>query len=352
MPESFGARLRQQREQRGIALGALAKQTRIKESLLEALERDDLSQWPSGFYRRAFFRAYASAIQLDPDVAFAEFQALYPEPPATDVMTAMAQALGRNEAPGRTMGLRSAVESAFSSLARFRTSPQSEQEVRAPEARPAGRPMEPPVQAPLVETPRAEVPAEAPPEPPVPPPVESPPVQPTLSAESAEPPADLMELARLCVELGCVTSEEDVQSLLQKAARAIGAAGLIVWGLHPHDARLQAALVHGYPRRLIAQLPLVHRNDNNATAEAFRTTETKVFNDTASGKCALAIPLRTASGCVGVFAVELERGLEATTSRIAVATLVAAQLAPIAECLSRPSHVGLPRAVNADVQAV
>ena len=80
MPESFGARLRRQREKRGIALEALAKQTRIKASLLEALERDDLSQWPSGFYRRAFFRAYASAIGLDPDATFCEFQQLYPEP--------------------------------------------------------------------------------------------------------------------------------------------------------------------------------------------------------------------------------------------------------------------------------
>ena len=47
MPESFGARLRQQRERQQIALTAIAEQTKIGLSLLEALERDDLSHWPA-----------------------------------------------------------------------------------------------------------------------------------------------------------------------------------------------------------------------------------------------------------------------------------------------------------------
>ena len=59
MPETLGARLRQRREERGIALVAIAQQTKIKESLLDGLEKDDLSHWPSRLYRRAFVRAYA-----------------------------------------------------------------------------------------------------------------------------------------------------------------------------------------------------------------------------------------------------------------------------------------------------
>jgi len=46
MPESFGARLRQRREEQQIALSAIAEQIKIKSSLLEALERDDVSHWP------------------------------------------------------------------------------------------------------------------------------------------------------------------------------------------------------------------------------------------------------------------------------------------------------------------
>ena len=53
MLESFGARLRRRRDEHGIALVTIAEQTKIKVSLLEALERDDVSHWPSGIFRRA-----------------------------------------------------------------------------------------------------------------------------------------------------------------------------------------------------------------------------------------------------------------------------------------------------------
>ena len=52
MTSSFGARLRQQREERGIPLSVIAGQTKIKLSLLEGLERDDLAHWPPGIFRR------------------------------------------------------------------------------------------------------------------------------------------------------------------------------------------------------------------------------------------------------------------------------------------------------------
>src|SRR6478672_364512 len=80
LPESFGARLRQRRERQHIALSTIAEQTKIKLSLLEALERDDVSHWPAGIFRRAFIRAYAHAIALEPDVVVREFLELYPDP--------------------------------------------------------------------------------------------------------------------------------------------------------------------------------------------------------------------------------------------------------------------------------
>src|SRR4051794_31058369 len=80
MPESFGARLRQRREQQHIALVTIADQTKIKLSLLEALERDDVSRWPAGIFRRAFIRAYAHAIGLEADVVVREFLEIYPDP--------------------------------------------------------------------------------------------------------------------------------------------------------------------------------------------------------------------------------------------------------------------------------
>src|SRR5688572_14855218 len=80
MAESFGARLRQQRVRQQITLTSIADQTKISLSLLEGLERDDLSHWPAGIFRRSFIRAYAQAIGLEPDAIVREFVELYPDP--------------------------------------------------------------------------------------------------------------------------------------------------------------------------------------------------------------------------------------------------------------------------------
>src|SRR5258706_15548889 len=79
MDESFGARLRVQRERQQVVLSAIAEQTKIKLSLLEGLERDDISRWPEGIFRRAFVRAYARAIGLEPDVVVREFLEAHPD---------------------------------------------------------------------------------------------------------------------------------------------------------------------------------------------------------------------------------------------------------------------------------
>src|SRR3954468_13988079 len=90
MPGSFGARLRLRREEQGLALSAIAEELKIKPSLLEAVERDDVSQWPSGIYRRAFIRAYAHAIGLNPDVVVREFLERYPDQAEIDAAAAIA----------------------------------------------------------------------------------------------------------------------------------------------------------------------------------------------------------------------------------------------------------------------
>lgn len=77
---AFGLRLKTHRERRGITLESIAESTKIKRSLLGALERGDVSQWPLGIFRRAFVRAYAGAIGLQADAVLAEFVQIFPEP--------------------------------------------------------------------------------------------------------------------------------------------------------------------------------------------------------------------------------------------------------------------------------
>jgi transcriptional regulator with XRE-family HTH domain len=78
--ESFGSRLRAVRERRRISIASIAESTKILGALLEGLENDDVSRWPTGLYRRAFMRAYATAIGLDPEPIVREFIARFPEP--------------------------------------------------------------------------------------------------------------------------------------------------------------------------------------------------------------------------------------------------------------------------------
>jgi cytoskeletal protein RodZ len=80
---AFGPRLRQERERRQISLTSIAANTKISRSLLEALERDDVSRWPTGIFRRSFVRSYAEAIGLDPDEVVREFMERFPDPSAT-----------------------------------------------------------------------------------------------------------------------------------------------------------------------------------------------------------------------------------------------------------------------------
>jgi transcriptional regulator with XRE-family HTH domain len=121
MPDSFGARLRQRREERQIALSSISEDTKIKLTLLEALERDDVSHWPSGIFRRAYIRAYAHMIGLDPDEVVREFLEVHPEPGevAAAAVLAAAEEAARKVGPPPTR-LRNIVDSALGSLGRLR----------------------------------------------------------------------------------------------------------------------------------------------------------------------------------------------------------------------------------------
>jgi len=100
----FGGRLRLERERRRVTLASIAADTKISLSLLQGLERDDLSRWPSGIFRRAFIRAYAQAVGLDADVVAREFLERFRDPaePPRPV-SADSAATRAGSAPGETV---------------------------------------------------------------------------------------------------------------------------------------------------------------------------------------------------------------------------------------------------------
>jgi len=76
--ESFITRLRRHRERNRVSLDEIVSKTRIKREQLEAFERGDLEQWPRGIYARAWVRAYANVVGLDPIDTVDEFCKLFP----------------------------------------------------------------------------------------------------------------------------------------------------------------------------------------------------------------------------------------------------------------------------------
>src|SRR5260370_35171727 len=82
-PGDFGATLRDARARRGASLRQIANATKISVSVLEALERNDISHLPGGIFGRAFVRSYAIEVGLDPEAAIQEFIAQFPHDSVT-----------------------------------------------------------------------------------------------------------------------------------------------------------------------------------------------------------------------------------------------------------------------------
>jgi cytoskeletal protein RodZ len=70
---SFGVRLREQREQRGITLEEISSSTKIGTRMLVALEQDHFDQLPGGIFNKGFIRAYARCLGLDEEQAIADY---------------------------------------------------------------------------------------------------------------------------------------------------------------------------------------------------------------------------------------------------------------------------------------
>ncbi|MBI3047780.1 MAG: DUF4115 domain-containing protein [Acidobacteria bacterium] len=72
--DTLGQRLQQARVQAGLSLREISTRTKIREALLDAMERDDFGRLPAGLLARGFFRAYAREVGLDPESVARQFQ--------------------------------------------------------------------------------------------------------------------------------------------------------------------------------------------------------------------------------------------------------------------------------------
>jgi transcriptional regulator with XRE-family HTH domain len=290
MEPGFGARLRQQRERQHVELSAIASETKITLSLLEGLERDDVSHWPGGIFRKAFVRAYAQAIGMNPDDVVREFLERYPD--ETELVTAVPSVspTGNPVFPRRKTAdrLRDRVHSVYERGLAFLHTDASTPVVTDDSARDVAA---------------------------------------AMRSGRAEP--NLSAVARLCTALGRVLSMRDAVPLLADASRTIGAVGVLVWRWESRSAVLRPSIGHGYSDAVLAHIPDVARDADNAVAASFRAAQTCVVSGGAETTGAVAIPLMVATGCIGVLALEFRNGGEQLESVRAVATVLAAQLAQL-----------------------
>jgi transcriptional regulator with XRE-family HTH domain len=284
MDASFGARLRAQRERQQVALTTISESTKIKVSMLEALERDDVSQWPEGIYRRAYVRAYARAVGLEPEPLVREFLEAHPDP-----IVAPPDTHTELENPQWPAGFRRLVTTAIGAV--------------PPRRQPVEKTIAEPVEAEVAPSPVAE--------------------------DERRPELDLVTAAALCTRLGRARGASAVRPILEDAAKALDAVGIIVWSWDSHVFALKPSVACGYAESILAHMPRVRADADNAIAAAFQSGEMCVVDRGEDMTGAVVVPILAHSGCVGVLAVELRHGDEQRGCVRDFATILAAQLVPL-----------------------
>jgi transcriptional regulator with XRE-family HTH domain len=318
METSFGTRLRQQREERQVSLEDISAKTKIKLSLLEGLEGDDLSRWPQGIFRRAYIRAYGQAIGLEPDVLLQQFLAVYPEPPEELPLVAP-------ESPKRPpTRLRFLLNAAFGAARQAATDAREGYNARIDHV----TRVIPDYIDPLYEPETIDAGDDL---------GDNGEQDDTGGQQSVEKPdlplpfvqPGLADIAALCTRVARASTLKQLEPRLADAVRMVSAVGAVLWTWEQHKAALRARVSYGYAEDVLARFPVVGRDADNAIGVAFRSGKIAVVDGADGETGALAVPLLGPDGCVGVLALEVRHGDERNDLLHAVASIIAAQFVPL-----------------------
>lgn len=139
----------------------------------------------------------------------------------------------------------------------------------------------------------------------------------------------LLEAAELCVDLARVMDGRDVPALVERTATVLDAKGVIIWVADTEGRELRPTLTHGYTDKVIERLGTLPVESDNVTSLAYRSMRPQTMNGAGPGTTgAVAVPLMTASGCVGVLAAEVRHSKPAA-EMISLAKILAAQFSSI-----------------------
>ena len=196
----------------------------------------------------------------------------------------------------------------------------------------------------LAQTIRKAVPVAATPAPAPPPPAVTPVAPPSEPAIAVRL---LRDVSDICADLSTLADTGALSGVLERAATALNASGVIVWIASSDGNALSPVASHGFDPTLVARIGWIPRDSANLTAGAYRENVPRVSAATPTAPAALAVALSGPTGPVGVLSVELKADVPADDARVAVATIFAAQLATLANPTEYAPAVAVARVEEA-----
>ena len=167
-------------------------------------------------------------------------------------------------------------------------------------------------------------------------PAPAPPVVMTPVAPAAGPIAPVIEVAsvrtasEICADLSALADPGALQGVLERVSTLLNATGLIVWVSSNDAGSLSPVATHGFDPKIVSRIGRVARDSANLTAAAFRDNAPRMSAATATTPAALAVPMCGPTGPSGVLSIEMRAGQAVEESKVALASIVAAQLATLA----------------------
>ena len=151
----------------------------------------------------------------------------------------------------------------------------------------------------------------------------------TVMTADISPALDLQSAADLCTDLGQLSNTSQLNVILARAAQIFHASGIIVWILDASKNSLRPAVGHGYSETTLARIGTVSCDDDNVTSLSFRDAQIHIVPAKSSSLGAIAAPIVSMSGCIGVLSMELQDGWELNEDVQATAAILTAQLSTL-----------------------
>jgi len=141
---------------------------------------------------------------------------------------------------------------------------------------------------------------------------------------------NLSDVADLCGDFSRLQTGQDMPRLLDRTAKVLDAKGLILWVVDSGGKTLRPLFGNGYGDKVMQRLGSLQVDAENVTCLAYRSKQSQVIDARTADACgAIAVPLVTPSGCIGVLSAEIKRA-RPDKDTLSAAKMIAAQVSALA----------------------